>query len=64
MVRQTVSKGSSYSTSHIRSAGTSYLASVESSARILMWVLSFTFKYLPNIIQKFCMHAAVRECVR
>ena len=32
--------------------------------RVIMWVISFTFKYLPNIIQKFCMHAAVRENVR
>ena len=31
---------------------------------IIMWSISFTFKYLPNIIRKFCMHAAVRERVR
>ena len=30
-------------------------------ARIIMWVISFTFKYLPNIIQKFCTHVAVRD---
>ena len=26
-----------------------------------MWAVSFTFKYLPNIIQKFCMHVAVGD---
>jgi len=26
-----------------------------------MWTVSFTFKYLPNIIQKFCTHVAVRD---
>ena len=26
-----------------------------------MWYISFTFKYLPNIIQKFCTHVAVRD---
>jgi hypothetical protein len=26
-----------------------------------MWAVSFTFKYLPNIIQRFCTHVAVRD---
>jgi hypothetical protein len=26
-----------------------------------MWSISFTFKYLPNIIWKFCTHVAVRD---
>jgi len=32
----------------------------EDPARI-MWAVSFTFKYLPNIIRKFCTHVAVRD---
>jgi len=27
----------------------------------IMWAVSFTFKYLPNIIRKFCTHVAVRD---
>jgi len=26
-----------------------------------MWYISFTFKYLPNIIREFCTHVAVRD---
>ena len=32
----------------------------DAPARI-MWAVSFTFKYLPNIIQKFCTHVAVGD---
>jgi hypothetical protein len=28
-----------------------------------MWATSFTFKYLANIIQKFCTYVAVRDAV-
>ena len=36
-------------------------ASVRCPCANKMWAISFTFKYLPNIIQKFCTHVAVRD---
>ena len=34
---------------------------VRSPSAPIMWAVSFTFKYLPNIIREFCMHGAVGD---